>query len=259
MTVRGRSTPHARVERYHADGVPSTNIQVVHADQPPAQMVPRIASADVAQPYRKPLVIVHAVETSAAQAKEATSSDIDELVNGSFKTVIPENNEADASIDGGESEARGLSAPARCITTWSMRAANVKSADDVAILRLEQLYPFPHKAFGAELKKYPNATDIVWCQDEPQNQGPGSSCSTRCTRTCSTVRSWVTPAAQPRPRRPWVMRTCTRTSRRPSSRPPSASSRASSSPNKRFGVVSPHALAGRGWGCRRATPFDTSR
>jgi 2-oxoglutarate dehydrogenase E1 component len=46
-----------------------------------------------------------------------------------------------------------------------------KGADDVAILRVEQLYPFPHKAFAAELKKYPNATDIVWCQDEPQNQG----------------------------------------------------------------------------------------
>lgn len=46
-----------------------------------------------------------------------------------------------------------------------------KEADDVVTLRVEQLYPFPHKAFAAELKKYPNATDIVWCQDEPQNQG----------------------------------------------------------------------------------------
>jgi 2-oxoglutarate dehydrogenase E1 component len=41
----------------------------------------------------------------------------------------------------------------------------------VAIIRVEQLYPFPHKAFGNELKKYPNATEIVWTQDEPQNQG----------------------------------------------------------------------------------------
>ena len=42
---------------------------------------------------------------------------------------------------------------------------------DTALLRLEQLYPFPHKVFAAELKKYPNATEVVWCQDEPQNQG----------------------------------------------------------------------------------------
>ena len=46
-----------------------------------------------------------------------------------------------------------------------------KGADDVAIIRVEQLYPFPHKAFSAEMKRYPNATEIVWCQDEPQNQG----------------------------------------------------------------------------------------
>jgi 2-oxoglutarate dehydrogenase E1 component len=38
-------------------------------------------------------------------------------------------------------------------------------------LRLEQLYPFPHKAFAAEIKKYPNLSEVVWCQDEPQNQG----------------------------------------------------------------------------------------
>ena len=40
----------------------------------------------------------------------------------------------------------------------------------VAII-VEQLYPFPHKAFAAELKKFSKAADIVWCQDEPQNQG----------------------------------------------------------------------------------------
>ena len=42
---------------------------------------------------------------------------------------------------------------------------------DVAIVRIEQVYPFPHKAFAAELKAFPKATEIVWCQDEPQNQG----------------------------------------------------------------------------------------
>ena len=45
-------------------------------------------------------------------------------------------------------------------------------AQDVAILRIEQLYPFAHKQFEAELKKYDNATEVGWVQDEPQNQGP---------------------------------------------------------------------------------------
>jgi 2-oxoglutarate dehydrogenase E1 component len=52
-----------------------------------------------------------------------------------------------------------------------LKRCEEKKATDVVIIRVEQLYPFPHKAFAAELKKYPNATEIVWCQDEPQNQG----------------------------------------------------------------------------------------
>jgi 2-oxoglutarate dehydrogenase E1 component len=43
---------------------------------------------------------------------------------------------------------------------------------DTAVIRVEQLYPFPHKSFAAELKRFPNATEVVWTQDEPQNQGP---------------------------------------------------------------------------------------
>jgi 2-oxoglutarate dehydrogenase E1 component len=42
---------------------------------------------------------------------------------------------------------------------------------EVAIIRFEQLYPFPHADFKAELAKFPHATEIVWCQEEPQNQG----------------------------------------------------------------------------------------
>ena len=43
--------------------------------------------------------------------------------------------------------------------------------NNVAILRLEQLYPFPEEALKEELAKYPNAKDFVWCQEEPINQG----------------------------------------------------------------------------------------
>ncbi len=45
-----------------------------------------------------------------------------------------------------------------------------RKIDNVMIVRLEQLYPFPHKALLDELKLYPNA-DVVWCQEEPENQG----------------------------------------------------------------------------------------
>jgi 2-oxoglutarate dehydrogenase E1 component len=46
-----------------------------------------------------------------------------------------------------------------------------REIDDMTVIRIEQLYPFPHKALAAELKQYVKATEIVWCQDEPANQG----------------------------------------------------------------------------------------
>nr|MBP8876357.1 2-oxoglutarate dehydrogenase E1 component [Neisseria sp.] len=44
-------------------------------------------------------------------------------------------------------------------------------ADDVAIVRVEQLYPFPYDEIKAELAKYPNAKEVTWAQEEPRNQG----------------------------------------------------------------------------------------
>ena len=42
---------------------------------------------------------------------------------------------------------------------------------NVAIVRMEQFYPFPEKAFETELKKWNKAKEIVWCQEEPRNMG----------------------------------------------------------------------------------------
>ena len=53
-----------------------------------------------------------------------------------------------------------------------MNGRRERGADNVAIVRVEQLYPFAHKTFESVLRKYPNATEVVWVQDEPQNQGP---------------------------------------------------------------------------------------
>jgi 2-oxoglutarate dehydrogenase E1 component len=48
--------------------------------------------------------------------------------------------------------------------------AQARNLQDVAVIRVEQLYPFPRMALGEELKKYPNA-EVVWCQEEPANMG----------------------------------------------------------------------------------------
>ena len=52
-----------------------------------------------------------------------------------------------------------------------VNARRERGAENVAIIRVEQLYPFAHKSFEAELRKYPKATEVIWVQDEPQNQG----------------------------------------------------------------------------------------
>jgi 2-oxoglutarate dehydrogenase E1 component len=51
----------------------------------------------------------------------------------------------------------------------SARRAN--GIADMAIIRIEQLYPFPHDDFTAQIAAYPNATEVLWCQEEPGNQG----------------------------------------------------------------------------------------
>ena len=46
-----------------------------------------------------------------------------------------------------------------------------KKIHDIAIIRIEQQYPFPHADFTTEVAKYPHAKEVVWVQEEPQNQG----------------------------------------------------------------------------------------
>src|SRR3546814_9150782 len=43
--------------------------------------------------------------------------------------------------------------------------------DNVALVRIEQLYPFPREGYEAALAQYPNAKEVLWCQEEPENQG----------------------------------------------------------------------------------------
>jgi 2-oxoglutarate dehydrogenase E1 component len=110
--------------------------------------------------FRKPLVIL--TPKSLLRHKEAVS-DLHDLAKGGFQTVIPET---------ADLEPKKIKRVIVCSgkVYYDLRTAR-GDREDTAIIRLEQLYPFPHKAFSTELKKYPHATDIVWCQDEPQNQG----------------------------------------------------------------------------------------
>jgi 2-oxoglutarate dehydrogenase E1 component len=113
--------------------------------------------------FRKPLIV--ATPKSLLRHKEAVS-DLSELAKGSFQPII---GEVDGTIEPKKVK-RVIVCSGRVYYDLVAHRREAK-ANDVAIIRIEQLYPFAHKQFDAEIKKYENANEVVWAQDEPQNQG----------------------------------------------------------------------------------------
>ena len=156
---QGPEHSSARLERFMQLSA-DTNMQVVQPTT--ASQIFHILRRQMVRNLRKPLIIM--TPKSLLRAKDAASP-LSEFTKGSFQTVIPENKELKAD------KVKRIIACSGKVYYDLARKREEKGIDDVVLLRVEQLYPFPHKAFATELKKYPNATDIVWCQDEPQNQG----------------------------------------------------------------------------------------
>ena len=156
---QGPEHSSARLERFMQLAA-DTNMQIVQPTT--ASQIFHVLRRQMVRDLRKPLVIF--TPKSLLRNKDATSP-VSEFTKGSFQTVIPENKALKA-----DKVKRVLVCSGKVYYDLVKKREEL-GADDVAILRVEQLYPFPHKAFGAELKKYPNATELVWTQDEPQNQG----------------------------------------------------------------------------------------
>ena len=156
----GQGPEHSsgRVERF-LQLCADHNMQVCQPTTP--SQIFHLLRRQMVRQLRKPLIVM--TPKSLLRHKEAVS-DLSEFSKGGFHTVIGETAELDP-----KRVKRVVACSGRIY--YDLRAARAER-DDVAIFRLEQLYPFPHKAFAAELKKYPNVTEIAWCQDEPQNQGP---------------------------------------------------------------------------------------
>ncbi|HEU6455916.1 MAG TPA: 2-oxoglutarate dehydrogenase E1 component [Roseateles sp.] len=157
---QGPEHSSARLERFMQLAA-DNNMQIVQPTT--ASQIFHVLRRQMLRMFRKPLVIM--TPKSLLRAKDATSP-LAEFTKGEFKTVIGEQS-ADIAAD----KVKRVIVCSGKVYYDLVRTRADKKAHDVAIIRVEQLYPFPHKAFAAELKKYPNVTDIVWCQDEPQNQG----------------------------------------------------------------------------------------
>ena len=156
---QGPEHSSARLERFMQLAA-DTNMQIVQPTT--ASQIFHILRRQMVRNLRKPLIIM--TPKSLLRNKDATSP-LSEFTKGGFQTVIPEVKDLKAD------KVKRLIVCSGKVYYDLVKKREEKGADDVAIVRVEQLYPFPHKAFSTEVKKYPNATELVWTQDEPQNQG----------------------------------------------------------------------------------------
>ena len=142
--------------------VPSTPAQVFH-------MLRRQAL----RPTRKPLIAL--TPKSLLRHKLATSS-LEQLCAGTFHNVLAEVDDIVV-----ENVDRLVICAGKVYYDLAERRRN-SEADNIAIIRLEQLYPFPEDEFVAIVSQYPNLAEVVWCQEEPMNQGAWYSTQHRLRR-----------------------------------------------------------------------------
>jgi len=157
---QGPEHSSARLERF-LQLCADNNMQVVQPTS--AAQIFHLLRRQMIRLFRKPLVIM--TPKSLLRNKDA-GSPLSDFTGGSFQTVIPEVDEAIV--------ANNVKRVVLCsgkVYYDLVNSRKERAQTDTAVLRVEQLYPFPHKALAAELKKYPNLAEVVWTQDEPQNQG----------------------------------------------------------------------------------------
>jgi 2-oxoglutarate dehydrogenase E1 component len=156
---QGPEHSSARLERF-LQLCAENNMQVV-VPSTPAQMFHMIRR-QMCRDFRVPLIVM--MPKSLLRHKLSVSG-LEELSSGGFRSVIPE-------VD--ELEPGGVRRLVFCsgkVFYDLLETRREKALSDVAIIRIEQLYPFPIEEYAGVIAHYPSAQEIVWCQEEPQNQG----------------------------------------------------------------------------------------
>ena len=139
------------------------NMQIIMPSE--ASQMFHLLQRQVLGSYRKPLVIF--MSKRLLRFKGAMSP-LENFTEGSrFRPVIGDT----AERGNNESVKRVILCAGQVYYDLEAGRAERKLENDVAIVRVEQLYPFPYDEVRAELAKYPNAKSVVWAQEEPKNQG----------------------------------------------------------------------------------------
>ena len=156
---QGPEHSSARLERF-LQLCAENNMQVC-VPSTPAQMF-HMLRRQMLRPFRKPLIVM---TPKSLLRHELSVSSLAELSNNGFANIIEE-------IDTIEpSRTQRVVFCSGKVYFDLLKARRLAAQPDVAIVRLEQLYPFPVEEYQAVLARYANATELVWCQEEPQNQG----------------------------------------------------------------------------------------
>ena len=156
---QGPEHSSARLERY-MQLCAEHNIQVC-APTTPAQIF-HLLRRQMLRKLRKPLIVM--TPKSLLRHKHAVST-LEDLTQGRFQPLI------------GETEALDAKDVKRLVLCsgkvyYDLQAEREKQGlKHIALLRVEQLYPFPTADYAAEIKRYPHAKEVIWCQEEPLNQG----------------------------------------------------------------------------------------
>ncbi|MDO4693867.1 MAG: 2-oxoglutarate dehydrogenase E1 component [Eikenella sp.] len=157
---QGPEHSSARLERW-LQLCSEHNMQIVMMSEA-AQMF-HVLRRQVLRPYRKPLVIF--LSKRLLRFKDAMSP-LSDFTEGGFRPVIGD------KISGRDEKVKRVILCAGQVYYDLKKGREERGLDEnIAIVRVEQLYPFPYEEVAAELSRYPNATEIMWAQEEPRNQG----------------------------------------------------------------------------------------
>jgi len=168
---QGPEHSSARLERFMQLAA-DTNMQIVQPTT--ASQIFHVLRRQMVRNLRKPLIIF--TPKSLLRNKDATSP-LSEFTKGGFQTVIPENKALKA-----DKVKRVLVCSGKVYYDLVKKREEL-GADDTAILRAEQLYPFPHKAFASELKSILTPPNWFGRKTSHKTKALGSLCSITSTRT----------------------------------------------------------------------------
>ncbi len=155
---QGAEHSSARIERFLTQCA-DENIQVVNTSTPANHF--HVLRRQIMRDFRKPLVVFS--PKMLLRYPEAVSS-LDEMATGSFQEVLDDTSVKVSSVD------TVVFCSGKFYYEMKVKAAEL-GVDNMAFVRLEQLYPFPKTQVDAILEKYKGAKNIVWAQEEPANMG----------------------------------------------------------------------------------------